>query len=136
MILKPTFQEQSMLTHPSAQILYDVEYKHMSNPKTKNDVISMWKLTLWCKEFPFRSQIYVKDEGVVFWIRVKRPFIDFSHISLFPRCAQNVRAAIKENFNKKRSYKNLYTTTKYKRTSALYYWWWPRREEKQKWLNK
>jgi hypothetical protein len=48
--------------------------------------LKAWKLnsTLSDNESPFFSQRYVKDDGVVFRTKLKRPFIDFSHISLLP----------------------------------------------------
>ena len=42
----------------------------------------MMTFTLSTKLFPFFSRIYVNDEGVDLLIKLNKPFIDFSHISL------------------------------------------------------
>lgn len=41
-------------------------------------------VTLSVSDSPFFSQMYVKDDGVVFLIKLNNPFIDVSHMSLFP----------------------------------------------------
>lgn len=48
--------------------------------------------TLSIREFPFFSHIYAKDDGVVLLIKLDRPIIDFSHISLLPTFHKRILA--------------------------------------------
>ena len=62
----------------------------MINTKCDNARILIQYHTLSERDPPFFSHKYVKDEGVDLLTKLNRPFIDFSHISLFPRFQKEI----------------------------------------------